>query len=97
MKKSFARGLSSTRTGSTLWGGATNSLKNSDNGVGQKALDELKELCDQKKYTEVLEKIPFIEKEFPSCTKAVIYYRGLAKYEILKDSGHLPQLTHMKN
>jgi hypothetical protein len=97
MKKSFTRYSHARQYGSTfLWGSTGNSLKNPPDSAGQKALDELKEWCDQKKYKEILERLRYIEKEFPSCAKAATYYRGLAKYEILKESGNLLHLTHMK-
>lgn len=64
---------------------------------GQKARDEVKSLCEQKKYEEALKKINGIEENFPSCIKAAKYYRGEATYELRKERGELPKMTHMEN
>lgn len=96
MKKSIVRFYYNGKLGSSLWHSSKLTSKNPGDTEGQKALNELKLLCEEKKFREVLEKIPAIEENFPSCFKAVTYYRGLAKYEIRKENGDLPQLTHMK-
>ncbi len=96
MKKSFMRLSHFQRSRSILSESSSASINSSPDSPGHMALNELKKLFEQKKYTEILERIPSIEKEFPGCAKALIHYRGLAKYEILKESGDLPELTHMK-
>jgi hypothetical protein len=96
MKKSFTRYSHARQYGSSLWSSMGNSLENAPDSAAKKALDELKEWCAQKKYKEVLERLPYIEKEFARCAKAATYYRGLAKYEILTESVNLSHLTHMK-
>ena len=75
---------------------STRSMKN-EYSEGQKALDEVKSLCAERKYEEALRKISVIEDVYPGCGKAAKFYRGEATYELLKERGELPILTHMKN
>ncbi|MBX9586355.1 MAG: hypothetical protein K2X50_03770 [Gammaproteobacteria bacterium] len=69
----------------------------SKSSSSQKALDEVKTLCENKLYKDALVRIEKVELEYPSCSKALTYYRGLARYEIAKEEGNLPSLSHMKD
>ncbi len=75
----------------------SNSKHNSPISEGQKILNEIKLLCDTNQYEEALKKIELIENKYPSCSKALSRYRGLARYEIAKQNGTLPKMTHMKD
>lgn len=68
------------------------SLKNS-----QKALSEVEDLCKNKLYKDALIRIEEIEIKYPSCSKALAYFRGLAQYEMAKEEGSLPKLSHMRD
>lgn len=76
---------------------STFATKDSSVSEGQRALEEVKALCEKRMYKEALPKIEWIKAEYPSCSKAATYYLGLAKYEVAKEEGGLPTLSHMKD
>ncbi len=67
-------------------------LKESKVSEGQQALNRIKEMYKAKKYVEALQEIDRVQANYPSCIKALTFYRGEVTYALLEEKGLLKNL-----